>query len=44
MLNYSVAELRKIIYYTDDTNHVVHIMAIWDCRRDIVSMKDLLSR
>ncbi len=34
----------KIIYYTDDTNHVVHIMAIWDCRRDIASMKDLLSR
>ncbi len=34
----------KIIYYTDDTNHAVHIMAIWDCRREDASMKDLLSR
>lgn len=34
----------KIIYYTDDTNHVVHIMAIWDCRRNGTSLKALLSR
>lgn len=34
----------KIIYHVDDNNHILHIVAVWDCRRNSANLIHTINR